>query len=207
MQQDIKQNFIEKNKLIITELSKGLGKDIESMYAKQSMNGVLRSGMTVKNTMDLIVKKHHDFYQAVLAHLGSRELNYYLDLESDIQNLIVGSENQFRKDSLICLKKSTEMMGKPELFERILPELDNEMALNTANFNNTLNAVVLDKKFNSSKSTTIWILWGIEGALLLITIFISGMWYSNPIGNYEPIVVGLASMMSLLGLVIRFRKK
>ena len=90
----------------------------------------------------------------------------------------------------------------------MLPDVESSMATDLAKFQNDLSAIAVQLKLAHRKSSTEKILWGLEGLLLLMSMFISGMWYKDPTGNYEPIlvVVGLVISFIFLGIKISGKK-
>ena len=88
-----------------------------------------------------------------------------------------------------------------------LNPIEESMAGDLASFHNDLNAFVIELKQQKSTSSFEKGIWIFEGFLLLVSMFIAGMWYQNPKGNYEPILVGLALITSLIALWLKFGRK
>ncbi|TMN85279.1 hypothetical protein CWB72_20315, partial [Pseudoalteromonas phenolica] len=126
----------------------------------------------------------------ILSYIDTLNLKYDSSLENDISKLAQDAQKQFKVESIAKLEKSTEVAGNPKLFERMLPDVEAEMANNLAIFQNNLNAKVLDLKENTIKSPIEKSLWVVEFMFLAISIFIAGMWFKDPEGNYEPFLVG-----------------
>ncbi len=177
------------------------------MLAKHSAEGMLRSGNTIKKTMDLIAEGNEKIYSTILEHLKSIDLAYYAEIESDIQNLAKIAQDSFKTEVLPKFKKNTEIAGNPHLYERMLPEIEAAMATELAKFQNKLNATAVQLKLNTAMSPKDKFLWGVEAVLLLVSMFIAGMWYKDPNGNYEPVIVGLGLAFSLIALVLKFGGK
>ena len=150
MHPEVKQNYIEKIRLISLELLKTLDQEIEIMLAEHARDGLVRSGATIKKTMDFIAKGNASLYQEILDHLAALKLSFYPQLESDVQNIAKLAQETFKQESLTRLKKSAEITGKPQLYERMLPEVEAVMKTDSANFQNSLNTSVL--KLSSSMS-------------------------------------------------------
>ncbi len=89
----------------------------------------------------------------------------------------------------------------------MLPEIEANLASDLAKFQNELNLLsaklIHTYKANHLKSA----MWKIEGVLLLASVFIAGMWYKDPSGNYEPILVGIGCLASLFPLCTKFYTK
>jgi len=177
------------------------------MLAEHSRDGMLGSGATIKKTMNFIVVGNANLYSRVIEHLTKLNVNFTQNLEFDIQILTKSAQEQFKAEALAIFQKSTEIARSPNLYERMLPELESEMASNLAVFQNTLNAAILELKHKSSVSTLSKALWCLEAILLLTSVFIAGMWYKDPNGNYEPILVGLGLVIPLVGLIIKLSSK
>lgn len=135
------------------------------------------------------------------------DLTYYPQIERDIQGLANFAQELYKAEAVTFLQKSTKLAGKPNLYERMLPDVESSMATDLAKFKNQLNATAIQLKLVHRKSAMEKFLWGLEGLLLLISMFISGMWYKNPAGNYEPFLVGLGLAIPLIALGIKFGTK
>lgn len=203
MDNQIRENFDEKLRLIHGELISSLDSSFEAMLRTHSAKGLLRSGNTIKATMELISKITSTLYSEVILHLEALNLKYYSALESDILLLANESFSKLKKELIVKFKKSTEMAGNPDLFDRMLPEVENEMAKHLATFRNRLNLQALELKRKTTKSPVEKILWALEVAIILASMFIAGMWFKDPQGNYEPILVGLGLVTPLIYLGIR----
>lgn len=200
---DSRQNFEEKIRLILIDSTSTLEEKFELMLRKHAADGLLRSGNTIKETMNMIAELTAKIYSEILTYIDALNLKYYSSLEDDISKLAQDAQNQFKIETIAKLDKSTEMAGNPKLFERMLPDVEAEMANSLAIFQNSLNAKILDLKQNTVKSPLERTLWTVEFIFLAISIFVAGMWFNEPDGNYEPFIVGLTSAMLLILLIIR----
>lgn len=198
-----KQNLLERTALVAGDLLQGIDQDIKAMFAEHSSAGLLASGATIKRTMDFIAKGNERLYQEVLDHLLALKPRFHGSLESEVQGIAAKAQEGFKQEALSRLRRSTEVAKFPDLFDKVLPDVEAEMANDLAVFQNSLAAIVLDLKLNSGRSALAKALWVMEGALLLASMFIAGMWYNNPAGNYEPVLVGLALIISLVGVGIK----
>lgn len=204
MPQEIKQNFTEKLRLICIELDSELDKKYRTMLAEHSRDGLLGSGATIKKTINFIAEGNSNFYRAVLDYLESSNIKYYSQLESDIQELVCAAQKVFKSQSLKFLTRSTEVARSPDLYERVVKDVEAEMATDLANFQNKLNSVVLELKLSSAMPPITKAFWLLEAVLVSISLFIAGIWYKDPVGNYEPILAGLGLSISLIGIGIKF---
>ena len=207
MNPEIKQNFSEKLRLVIQELLTNLDQEIKAMLAEHSRDGLIGSGATIKKTMGFIAAGNALLYEKVIKHLGTLNQSYNDQLEAEVQSLAMEAQASFKAESLKRLQKSTEIARNPKLYERMAPEVESSMATDYANFQNSLNVIVLDLKHKNYMSPVIKGLWYLEGFLLLASMFISGMWFKDPSGNYEPILVGLGFVIPLLAVGIKIGTK
>jgi|GEM_PF-1342930 len=207
MNNELMENFVEKLRLIRSELIVNLNNDYKRMLAEHSRDGMLGSGATIKKTMNFIVLGNASLYSQVIEYLKKLNVNYTNSLESDVQALTKSAQEQFKIEALTVFQKSTEIARSPNLYGRMLPELESEMASNLAVFQNSLNAAILELKIKSSISPLSKSLWFLEAVLLLSSMFIAGMWYKDPNGNYEPILLGLGLVIPLVGVIIKLSSK
>lgn len=203
MDNEIKKNFEEKLNLISSELLATLDIDFETMLRRHSSDGLLHSGKTIKATMDLISRLVTDLYTEALDHVKNLKIDYSPSIETEIVQLVDNSKDRIESKFLSKFQKSTEIAGKPDLYERLLPELNTTLATNQAVFKNQLNLIVIALKKSKAKSSIEKVLWFIELIIVSASIFICGMWFSEPSGNYEPVLVGLGLVIPLIYLVIR----
>jgi hypothetical protein len=204
---DSKQNFEEKIRLILIESTSTLEEKFELMINRHAADGLLGSGSTIKKTMNMIAELTAKVYSEIISYIDTLNLKYYSSLEADVAKLALDAQQKFKIETIATLEKSTKVAGSPKLFERILPEVEAEMANNLAIFQNNLNAKILELKQHTVKSPIERALWVVEFIFLAISIFVSGMWFNDPAGNYEPFLVGLLSVMSLILLIIRRMSK
>lgn len=207
MNLEIQQNFSEKLRLVNLELLESLDQDIKKMLAEHSRDGLLGSGNTIKKTMNFISSCNSRLFQEALDHITTLNLSYYPQLETEIQEIVKNSQEVFKKEALPRLKKSTEIARAPHLYERMVPEVESAMANDHANFHNSLNANVLDLKLNSHLNPIEKALWVVEGLLLLFSMFVAGLWYKDPQGNYEPLLVALGLIIPILAIGIKLSSK
>ena len=207
MHPEIKENFQEKLRLVVDDLIRSLDDDIRAMLAKHAAEGRLRSGDTIKRTMDFISEGNSKLFQAVIDHIHSMEISYYQNIENDIHALASSAQESYKSEALPRFKKSTEQANISNLYQRMLPDVKSGMATDLATFQNSLNSEVVKLKLSTSMSPLEKWLWGFEAILLLISMLIVGMWLKDPEGNYEPILVGLGIIVSLLPLGIKLSAK
>lgn len=198
MHPEIKANFQEKLRLNVSDLINSLDEKLKDMYAKHSASGQLRSGNTIKRTMDLIAEGDASLYQTSIEYLREQDISYSESIETDIQSLVESAQKNYKIECLERLKKSTELAGIADLYGKMLPKVESVMLSELAKFHNSLNAVIVQLKLNKQISPLTKTLWVLEALIILTTMFIAGMWFNDPSGNYEPIVVGLSLAFPLL---------
>jgi hypothetical protein len=203
MHPDIKENYQEKIRLTIAEIIVELGEKFKAMLAKHAAEGMIGSGSTIKRTMDFIAEGNANLYKEILGYFQALDIAYSPQLETDIQELAKSAQKLYKAEAFALLKKGTKHAGSPELYERMLSDVEASMATDIAKFHNQLNATLVKLMLSNRKSPTEIFLWSIEGVLLLILMFISGMWYKDPTGNYEPVIVGLGFSIPLIALGIK----
>ncbi|WP_101757984.1 hypothetical protein [Oceanicoccus sp. KOV_DT_Chl] len=207
MHPEIKENYVEKLRLATLDKIDELENKFKAMLALHSAKGRLGSGDTIKKTMDYIAQGNADLYQVTIDHLQSLKPEFHPQLEHEVQALAKSAQESFKTESLIYFQKSTEHARNPKLYERLLPDVEANMEAELAKFKNSLNAAVLQLKLNNHMPPFTKFLWGIEAVLLLISMFIAGMWYKEPTGNYEPILVILGLIIPLIAVGIKFGAK
>lgn len=134
MNNEIKQNFEEKIRLVLIELKSTLEENFELMLRRHAADGLVRSGNTIKATMDMISRHTSELYDEILAYLDVLSIHYYSLLESDVSNLASKAQAQLKVETIAKFKKSTELAGNPSLYERMLPDLEAEMAKKFSDF-------------------------------------------------------------------------
>ncbi|MEH6579700.1 MAG: hypothetical protein V7731_21800 [Amphritea sp.] len=207
MNPEIKENFAEKIRLANIDIIKSLDKQIRVMLAEHSRDGMIGSGNTIRKTMDFIEVGSSKLYQTVLDHLCTLSVDYHPMLETEIRALAKSAHDTYKEAALDRLNKNTIVARSPQLYERMLPEVKEGFSTDMANFHNTLNVAILELKQSNTMPISTKIFWSVEASLLLASMFIAGMWFKDPDGNYEPILVGLALVIPLLAIVVRFSAK
>jgi len=157
--------------------------------------------------MDFISEGNSKLFQTVIDHIHSMEMSYYKNIENDIQGLASSAQESYKSEAFSRLKKTTDQVNIANLYERMLPEVESGMITDLAVFQNSLNSEVVKLKLSTSISHLEKWLWGFEVILLLVSMLIVGMWLKDPGGNYEPVLVGLGLLVSLLPFGIKLCAK
>ncbi len=87
MHPEIKENIEEKLRLVRAEISNDLEQNIRIMLADHSATGQLRSGNTIRRTMDFIASGNQKMYRSLIDHLTTLNISFSPTLETDIQEL------------------------------------------------------------------------------------------------------------------------
>ncbi|EOX4815537.1 hypothetical protein ACFKIV_004603, partial [Vibrio alginolyticus] len=207
MKNEIKQNLKVKLELISDELMTSLDTEFEALLRRNSADGMLRSGKTIKDTMELVSRLDSNLYSSALVHIDSLNIQYSSSLESDISCLVSEAKTRFAKKVLSVFQRSTEIAGKPDLYEALLPDLMSEISATRTNFENQLNLKIIELKRVHIKTPLEIGLWVLELVVIALLIFISGMWFSDPEGNYEPLFAGLGLLVPFIYVLIRRTSK
>jgi hypothetical protein len=203
MHPDIKENYRERLRLAFNDSIQSLSGKFEAMLALHAAEGRLGSGGTIKSTMDFIVEENAELYRVAIEHLKSLNPDYYPKLESDVLTLVKAVQESFSAEGEKYLQKGTERARRPDLYERMLPDVEAGMASELAKFQNSLNVAILNLKANRKMSPLLKTFWGVEALVILTSMFIAGMWYKDPDGVYEPILVGLGLTIPLVAVGIK----
>jgi hypothetical protein len=203
MHPEIMANFQVKMRLVVDDLIRSLDDEIRSMLSMHAAEGRLSSGDTIKRTMGFICEGNTQLFQTVIGHVHAMDISYYQNIEIDIQALATSAQESYKSEAILRFKKATEQANISSLYGRMLPDIESGMAIDLAEFQNSLNAEVVKLKHSASMSPLKKWLWGFEALLLLISMLVVGMWLKDQEGNYEPVLVGLGIIVSLLPLGIK----
>lgn len=201
------ENFREKLRLATKQLLEALQSDYKLMLREHSRDGKIGSGDTISKTMKNISARYVELYTQILNHLVALDPKFTNELESEVQELAQSAQVIFKVEAIKLFKESTVMAKKPNHFDRLLPDLESNMSVDFANFQNALNTAVLQIKYKTTVPPLAKVLWAIELMMLLIAAGVAGMWYKDPTGNYEPIIVGLSLVIPLVGVAIKLSSK
>jgi hypothetical protein len=209
MHPDIKANFSEKLELTVADLIQQLSENFIAMVNMHASQQRLSSGDTIKKTMELISKVNSKLFQVAMEHVSSLNLDYSDQLESEVESLVTKAQENLKAEALALAfyKKSTEHAKSPQLYALLLPDLEATMYSDLAKFKNSLNSNILQFKLNIQTPTKIKALYFLEALLLLLSMFVAGMWFKDPSGNYEPIIVILALIIPLIAVFIKMGSK
>jgi hypothetical protein len=202
---EIKENFEEALRLESRDQLKDLNKKYQAMISLHAAKGLLRSGATIKKTMEFITEGSEKLYESTLVFIRGNSVRFSKLLESDIQLISESFHSLYFKEAKEWLSKSVNLSSKSELYDRILSEVEAEIATIRARFLNELNREII--KLKDVQHTPAWVkgIYVIEIILILTTAVIAVLWIKDPEGNYEPIIVTLALVIPFLYAVIKLR--
>jgi len=201
MKAEIKQNFEEKLRLLNSQLLNSLDASIKIMMAEHARDGMVMSGNTIKRTIDFITAENSNFYHEITKHLETLKPDYYHSLESDIIQLTASAQKAFKSEALQRLSKTINLIGKQDLYSRMVSDVEGTMANQLAIFQNNLNAAVLNIKPNNKSPLKI-VLWCFEAVFIIALVFVFAMQSKNPNGNYGAAFITLGIIIPLIPAII-----
>jgi hypothetical protein len=152
----------------LDRLIEKLGADYEAMLRKHSAEGLLRSGNTIKKAMELVSNGADElkvFLIGQSAWVIDKSIYVPLSIGDDLIDLNVKYFETYIEKSEEYIIKASQVAGKPELFDRVYPEV--KTAINRS-FNETkleIEALVLE-----NRST------GIKGVAKYLFSLVSKLW-------------------------------
>ncbi len=156
MDQSLIKNLQGRVDVLKGELIDDLDKNIERMKAEHSSKGLLRSGATIKKVMEGINNLVDSYYSDIFGHLKSLPLQVYPALEESLKQKIdegISSILPLANDRLSAI---TSFVQKPELYERMLPDVETENSKIKLRFENDLNAYLIDLLNAQEQNTKPW---------------------------------------------------
>lgn len=207
MHADLKQNLQEKIDLVSHDLLIELDQKIKAMTADHASKGLLRSGLTVRRVMDFISEGNVRLHYEVLSHFDELKPKYGRKLEADVVSLVAAAQENLESEASERLKDIVEKIGMPDLYERVLPDVEATMVAAYSKFNNALNTKILDLKFKSKKPPMAICLWLLEASLALTSLYVIYLWINDPSGDYQSILAGIAGLVALVGVGLKFSKE
>ena len=154
--------------------------------------------------MNFISDNDQSFYDGIVEHLESLNITFEDNLQSEILCLTSKEHVFLEEEFLNRLRKGTEVARSPDLYEKVLPDVKKSMETEKVTFQNRLGVLLINLEQAKTESALQKAVWSTEGILLLISMFVAGMWFNDPEGNYEPLLVGLGIAISLLSLWLKF---
>ncbi|MBT4492464.1 MAG: hypothetical protein HOC70_04410 [Gammaproteobacteria bacterium] len=192
-----------KSELLREDILNSLDDSIREMAANHARDGKLGSGDTIAKTMEFIRESDQEFYHEMHEHLVSLPFRYDELLLAQLLQLIDDIHIQLAEELKKRLKKSAELARAENLYERMLPEVENTLELEAKFFANAVEVYLHNLAASGTDSASRQVFWASELVLIAICIFLAGMWFKDPTGNYEPIILGLGFVVSLLAVDYR----
>lgn len=198
------EHLNEKAKLLAQEILSSFDASIDEMKKHHASKGLLKSGNTIKFTMDKIQSSAKQYYSELLSGVKQSNLKFNPNIEADI---LGASSDEF--DNLLNLlwKRLAQicaLAGKPEIFPEMKQEVQSQVDLIFQRFANDIRHYVIELKQKDSQSTLSKFVGYVEIVVLVILAFLAGMWANDPSGNYEPFTVLLGILLT--GLEVWRRK-
>jgi len=150
MDTNILDNIKDKVAILETDLIVELDGEIHKMKSEHAAKGLLRSGNTIKFVMNDIIRIVEKYHSELILHIKSLSLTLTPELENNIQEIINERLSDIKDSAYTRLNDITSFVGKPELYERMLPEVETENNKSVQRFNNLLNGLSIEI-FNKSK--------------------------------------------------------
>jgi len=205
MNPKILKNFEENLRIESRSLLQDLDFNIDRMFAEHARDGKLRSGSTIKCGMDYVAEASSNLFKLSIDFVSKGFPSLTSDSEQVISGTVSRVHNTLLKKALEQFRKCCKVSGKPDLYDRMLPELETQIAAGKARFLNELNLAIVESGLQKEVPLFDKASWIVELLLTIISIFIAGMWFANPEGNYEPLLVVLALVITLNGIIIKLR--
>lgn len=132
------EHLNEKAKLLAQEILSSFDASIDEMKKHHASKGLLKSGNTIKFTMDKIQSSAKQYYSELLSGVKQSNLKFNPNIEADI---LGASSDEF--DNLLNLlwKRLAQicaLAGKPEIFPEMKQEVQSQVDLIFQRFANDI---------------------------------------------------------------------
>lgn len=156
MDQDLENNIMGKVDILCTDLLSELDLNIDRMKAEHSSKGLLISGATIERVMLDINSIIEKYYSEILEYIRTLPLTNSSGLEEKLNDLVKIGLNKLNAVAYERLNIITAFVGKPDLYERMLPEVEGESTKSEQRFHNSLNVFVIELSKRKSSNTKPW---------------------------------------------------
>ena len=156
MDQSSIENIQGRIEILKTELIDNLDRNIERMKAEHAAQGLLNSGASIKRVMEEINSLVSSYYSDLFGHIKKHPLTFSSTLEGELKEQInegLASISPLANERLVAI---TKFVQKPDLYERMLPEVEDENNKIKKRFENDLNAFVIELKQSSESAMKPW---------------------------------------------------
>lgn len=156
MNQNLVENIQDRINILKQELIDELDSNIESMKREHSAKGLLMSGATIKRVMVEINNLVDKYYSDILQHIKSLPLGFSSSLEAQLKKKVNDGLSTIAPIANERLSAITSFVKKPNLYERMLPEIQEENDKLRKRFENNLNAYCIDLSKSSDSNSKPW---------------------------------------------------
>jgi hypothetical protein len=209
MDQSLKKNLQGRVDVLKNELIDNLDENIERIKAEHAAKGFLRSGATVKKVMGEINILVDSYYSDIFEHLKPLPLKVSPTLEECLIRDISDGISTILPLANDRLRAITTFVGKTDLYERMLSDVEAENSKIKIRFENDLNAYLIGLLNTQEHSTKPWDdeilkLWrfstkGYRKALTLplVAVFILIPALAGLFDSYSKILAKLSDIVTL----------
>jgi len=152
----------------LERLLESLDYDFEAMLRKNSAEGMLRSGNTIKQAMNL-VSENSDSLKDLLIEQSSwvikQSIYVPLSISEDLIDLCEKCFDIFIDETEEYIQKSTDISGQPKLFSRMYPEVEESIERSASEAKLEIEALVFESRSS-----------GIKGIAKYMFSLISKLW-------------------------------
>ncbi len=156
MDQSLVENIQGRIDILKIELVDDLDSNIKRMKAEHLAKGLLRSGATVKRVMEEINNLVDKYYSDIFQHIKSYPLMFSSGLEEQLQEKVDKGLSSITPLVYERLSTITSFVQKPDLYERMLPEVEEENSKLKKRFENNLNAFCIELSKSNESNTKPW---------------------------------------------------
>lgn len=202
MNQEQQEIYKEKQRLLLKRVSESLDADIKTIEAEQSAKLALKSGATVKRIRQAVFDQYKRINKDSIENAKSISPTLNSKTKAVISKESEKIQSSFLSRSSEILRQKCGVMGGPKnLYHLIEKDFLGELATIKAEFYADLETYLLSLKSATNKERYLVRLWWIEGILLLFSLGLAVIWFLDPNGNYEPLLViaGLLIPIILFG--------
>lgn len=143
--------------------------EFEAMLRKHSAEGMLRSGNTIKQAMNLVGKKSETLRDIIIKHaqwVVSESIYVPTTIAEELTSINDSFFNILTDESRPVVKKATEMSGQPNLFARIYPDVEKSINRSSGEARLEIEAIVASNRSRGVKGAAKFVfsrfskLWG-----------------------------------------------
>ncbi len=153
----------------LDRLLEKIDEDYEAMLRMHSSKGLLRSGNTIKESMNLVTNNCENLKAIIIEQSQwaiKQSIYVPLSILNDLVTLCNEQFDRYIADTEAYLEKGTKMAGKPELFSRYYPEVKDSVLRNRNETVLEIEALVYENRSSGIKGIAKYIfsmaskLWG-----------------------------------------------